>query len=355
MLFSPFKLQDIHLKNRIVMAPLTRCRAGDHDVPSDMNALYYAQRSTAGLIISEAAQISQQGKGYPHTPGIYSEQHIAGWKKVTDAVHQAQGKIFCQLWHVGRISHPFYQENGALPVAPSAIRPKGQALTENGLMDFVTPRALKLEEIPSIIEQYRHAAFCAKQAGFDGIEIHAANGYLLDEFLRSSTNHRTDAYGGSVQNRIRFVLEVLDTILSIWPSHRIGIRLSPISKVNSMEDTDPMKTYMTLIYELNSKKIAYIHLVEGSTDSKDRPSKQDFNFLALREAFHGAYIANNLYTKSLAIEALENHHADLISFGKPFIANANLVEKFKYDLPLVHAPKSTWYGGDERGYTDWKD
>jgi N-ethylmaleimide reductase len=355
MLFSPLKLYDLTLTNRIVMAPLTRCRAGIHDAPTDLNALYYQQRATAGLIISEASQISQQGKGYPHTPGIYSEEQIAGWKKVTSAVHLAQGKIFCQFWHVGRISHPLYQKNGELPVAPSALCPSGQSLTELGPKDFVTPRALELHEIPDMIEQYRHAAYCAKLANFDGIEIHAANGYLLDQFLRSGSNQRTDEYGGCVENRMRLILQVIDAVLEIWPSHRIGIRLSPVSKVHDMSDDHPMETYLKLIEALNTKNIAYIHVVEGSTDSKQRPNSNDFDFVKLRQSFHGIYIANNLYTKSMAIEALEKNHTDLISFGKPFIGNATLVHKLKYELPLVEAPKSTWYGGDERGYTDWPD
>jgi N-ethylmaleimide reductase len=355
MLFSPFQMHDLLLKNRIVMAPLTRCRAGVNDCPTALTTLYYQQRASAGLIISEATQISPQGKGYAHTPGIYSQDQIKAWKKVTNAVHKAGGLIFSQLWHVGRISHPFLQPNQQLPVAPSAICPSGKAFTEQGFFDFVTPRALETHEIAGIIEQYRHAAMCAKKAGFDGIEIHAANGYLLDQFLRSGTNHRNDIYGGTIANRIRLITEVIDAVLQVWPKERIGIRLSPISKIHDMTDENPENTYSHLIEILNQKKIAYIHIVEGSTDAKERPLQNDFNFFELKKKFKGIYIANNLYSKALAIDALNTQHADLISFGKPFIANATLVNKFKHDLPLRTAPRETWYGGNEQGYTDWPD
>jgi len=351
-LFEPCSFHGLKLQNRIVMAPLTRCRASTGDAPTLLNATYYAQRATAGLIISEAAQISPQGKGYAHTPGIYSNAQISGWRLVTDAVHQAHGKIFCQLWHVGRISHPLLQEHGGLPVAPSAIKPSGIALTEQGPKPFVTPRALRLEEMPSIVEQYRHAAQAAKQAGFDGIELHAANGYLLDQFLRSGTNLRTDQYGGNIQNRMRLILEVVEALTTVWPSDRIGIRISPVSTFNDMSDENPENTYLTLIKALNHFNLAYLHCIEG-TARDQRPSPEEFNFLALRQAFNSSYIANNMYTLDLAKSAIENNCADLICFGRPFIANPDLVYRFEHQLPLTEAPQSTWYGGNHEGYTDW--
>ena len=351
-LFLPFQFHDLFLKNRIVMAPLTRCRADDTDCPFDIHAIYYSQRSSTGLIISEATQISQQGKGYAHTPGIYTLEQVAAWKPVTEAVHKYDGKIFCQLWHVGRISHPDLQPNHERPVAPSAIKPEGKALTNTGPKPFVTPRALETQEIPGIIEQYAHAAQCAKAAGFDGIEIHAANGYLLDQFIRSGTNIRTDNYGGSIENRIRILIEVIEAILKIWPSHRVGIRLSPVSSFNNMSDETPFITFSTLIETINPYQLAYIHCIEGTARDK-RPTNDEFDFNKLRNQFKGFYIANNLYDKKLAIDAIEQHHADLICFGRAFIANPDLVYRLEHDLALADAPIETWYGGNEKGYTDW--
>jgi N-ethylmaleimide reductase len=352
-IFQEFNFFDLTLKNRIVMAPLTRCRAGAGDVATSLQAQYYAQRSSAGLIISEASQISTQGKGYAHTPGIYTTEQIQGWKLCTDAVKEQNGSIFCQLWHVGRISHPDLQENNSLPVAPSAIKPNGFALTEHGLKPFVTPRALELNEIPNIIEQYRHAARSAKQAGFDGIEVHAANGYLLDQFLRDATNHRQDAYGGSIFNRTKLTIEIIEALCEIWPNHKIGIRLSPVSTFNDMADSTPFETFSYLIQELNRLDIAYIHCIEG-TARDSRPSDNEFNFKALRKLFKNLYIANNLYDISMAKQAIEQDHADLICFGRPFISNPDLVNRFQNNLPLENAPKECWYGGGEKGYTDWQ-
>lgn len=352
-LFAPFSLHGLELQNRIVMAPLTRCRANTGDVPTVLNATYYAQRATAGLIISEASQISPQGKGYAHTPGIYSAAQIDGWKLVTNAVHQNQGKIFCQLWHVGRISHPDLQEHGELPVAPSAITPTGMALTEQGLKPFVQPRALRLDEIPGIVAQYRHAAQAAKQAGFDGIELHAANGYLLDQFLRSGTNLRTDQYGGSIKNRIRLILEVVAALTEVWPSRQIGIRISPVSTFNQMSDEHPQNTFLALIQALNHYQLGYLHCIEG-TARDQRPNPEEFDFIALRQAFNSIYIANNMYDLKLAKQAIEHNNADLICFGRPFIANPDLVYRLEHQLPLTDAPQSTWYGGNHQGYTDWQ-
>ena len=351
-IFQEFKLFDLQLKNRIIMAPLTRCRAGDGDVATSLQATYYGQRASAGLIISEASQISQQGKGYAHTPGIYTPEQIQGWKLTTDVVKKNQGVIFCQLWHVGRISHPDLQPQQALPVAPSAIKPNGFALTENGPKEFVTPRALETNEIPQIIEQYCHAAYAAKEAGFHGIEVHAANGYLLDQFLRDATNHREDSYGGSIANRVRLIIEVIEAVSQILPSHQIGIRLSPVSRFNDMSDSTPFQTYSYLIQELNRLDIGYIHCIEG-TARDIRPQKAEFDFHALRAQFKNFYIANNMYDIHMAKSALDNGHADLICFGRPFIGNPDLVHRLQHDLPLTDAPQQFWYGGDAKGYTDW--
>lgn len=352
-LFQAVSLGSLTLANRIVMAPLTRSRAGKGDVQGVMNAEYYAQRASAGLIISEATQISPQGKGYAFTPGIYTEEQVAGWKLCTDAVHAQGGVIFAQLWHVGRISHPDLQPNHELPVAPSAIRPEGKkAYTETGFQDFVTPRALELSELPTIIEQYAHAARCAKKAGFDGIEIHAANGYLLEQFLSDKTNQRTDQYGGSIPNRARLLLEVVDVLTSIWASDRVGIRLSPVSHANDIDDSTPMETFSYVVRELNSFNLAYIHCVEGETIGP-RTIPDNFSFAALRSLYKGIYIANNGYDLDLAIKARKENLADLICFGRPFIANPDLVERLKLGAELIEAPRETWYGNGEKGYIDW--
>ncbi len=266
-LFQPVTMGPLTLSNRIAMAPLTRSRAGQGDIPGDLQATYYSQRATAGLIVTEATQISPQGKGYAFTPGIWSDAQVEGWRQTTDAVHAKGGHIVCQLWHVGRISHPDLQPGGQLPVAPSAIKPEGKAFTEQGFKDHVTPRALETDEIPGIISDYARAAECAKRAGFDGVEIHSANAYLLDQFIRDSTNHRTDQYGGALANRLRIVLEVAEAVTSVWGGDRTGIRLSPLTPQvgNTPLDSDPATTYGTLIEELNRFGLVYLHLVEGAT------------------------------------------------------------------------------------------
>jgi N-ethylmaleimide reductase len=351
-LFSPFRLGDVDLKNRTVMAPLTRNRATHGtDAPNELNVEYYRQRASAGLILTEATQISQQGQGYIWTPGIYTPEQVEGWKKVTDAVHTAGGKIFIQLWHVGRISHVSLQPNGAAPVAPSAIRANGQTFIASGFVDISEPRALTVEEIKSIVRDYVAAAENAKKAGFDGIEIHAANGYLIEQFLKDKTNHRTDEYGGSVENRLRFALEVTDAILTVWSRERVGIRLSPVSTFSDISDSDPAKVYFPLVEKLSTRGLAYIHLVEGTAGvTRDNPS---FDYVGLRKSFSGAYIANNGYTRDTAIEALEAHRADLIAFGVPFLANPDLVERLRRDAPLNTPDQATFYGGDAHGYTDY--
>ena len=338
-LFEPFKLGPFLLANRIVMAPLTRCRAGQGDTPGPLNAEYYVQRASAGLIISEATNISQEGKGYAFTPGIYTAQQVQGWRLVTDAVHQAKGLIFCQLWHVGRISHP-------------SMQPAQKAYTESGLQDCVTPRALETQEIPRLIEDYKIAAKCAMQAGFDGVEIHAANGYLLQQFLGQKTNFRTDQYGGSLENRARLVLEISQAIVEIWGGDRVGIRFSPVSPANDMCEKDTFGMYSYLAEKLNPLDLAYVHIVEGATVG-DRNFNPDFDFKLLKKKFQAQYIANNGYTLDLALQALKNQSADLICFGKPFISNPDLVARLKTKAPLNELKTDFLYGGGAEGYTDY--
>jgi N-ethylmaleimide reductase len=350
---QPFTLGDMALPNRIVMAPLTRSRSSDDGVPPDFAADYYGQRAEAGLIISEATNISAQARGYALTPGIWSPAQVEAWSKVTRAVHQGGGRMFLQLWHTGRISHPDLH-GGALPVAPSAIRPNGQAFTNTGLKDHVTPRALETDEIPAIVEDYRHAARCAKDAGFDGVEIHSANNYLLEQFIRDTTNHRSDRYGGSVANRLRFPLEVVQAVTEVWGGgERVGIRISPATTMPGETDldSDPMGTYGTYVDALSKAGLLYIHDIEGVTQLSRDPSGVDF--LALRRRFSGAYIANNQYTLALAEDTLAKGNADLFSFGRPFIANPDLVSRLRSGAPLAEAPKEYWYGGGAVGYSDW--
>lgn len=353
-LFSPLDLAGLILKNRMVMAPLTRNRAiHGSDVPQAMNATYYGQRASAGLIISEATQISPTAKGYAWTPGIYSPEQIVGWKKVTSTVHAAGGKIFAQLWHVGRISHPSLQPQGKLPVAPSALIPPGlKTFVESGnFVDLVTPRALTIAEIPLIINDYKKAAQNAIEAGFDGVEIHAANGYLIQQFLSEGANARKDNYGGSISNRLRFALEVAEAIIGVIGADRTGIRLSPVSPVNGIIESAPEAVYFPLVQELSYLKLAYIHVVEGATGGTR--DIEDFDFKALRDAFQGAWMVNNGYTKAMAMQAIDKGYADLVAFGKLFIANPDLVERFRDDLPLNDYDQTTFYGGDDKGYTDY--
>jgi len=351
-LFKPVQLGPIQLQNRIAMAPLTRSRAQAGDVPSEFAADYYAQRAGAGLIIAEATQISQQGKGYAWTPGIYDQAQVAGWKKVTDAVHAKGGHIFLQLWHVGRISHPDLQPGNALPVAPSAIAPEGNAFTETGFKPFVAPHALELAELPGLIEQYKTAAQLAIQAGFDGVEIHAANGYLLDQFLRDKTNRRTDAYGGSIENRARLLLEVVEAVTSVVPSERVGIRLSPLSPFNDIADSDPKALFSYVVEQLNKYKLVYLHVVEGATGGS-RNVENGFDLQLLRGLFKGVYIANNGYDLAMATKAREGNLADIVAFGRPWIGNPDLVERFKHGAELASFNPDTLYGGGAAGYTDY--
>ena len=349
-LFQPARLGALSLANRIVMAPLTRSRTGHAGIPGPMNAAYYAQRASAGLIIAEATQVSPQGQGYAFTPGIYNEAQVAGWKQVTDAVHREGGKIVLQLWHVGRISHPSLQPDGGLPVAPSAIRPEGKAFTEAGFEPFVTPRALETDEIAGIVEDYRTAAANARRAGFDGVEIHGANGYLIDQFLRDGTNQRTDRYGGSIENRSRFLLEVTEAVVGVWGGDRVGLRISPASPANDIADSDPQAVFDHAVAALGRFGLAFLHVVEGATGGS---READFDFQKLRRAFKGAYVANNGYDRALAIDTIAQGHADFIAFGRPFIANPDLVARLRSDAPLAEADRDTMYGGDAHGYTDY--
>jgi N-ethylmaleimide reductase len=352
-LFQSVRLGPYHLANRIVMAPLTRSRAGENGVPNPLMAEYYQQRATSGLIIAEGTNISPQGRGYALTPGLYNEAQVAGWRQITDAVHARGGRIFPQLWHVGRVSHPSLQPAGALPVAPSAIRPEATSYTVMGFQPCVTPRALDAADIPEIVEQYRRAARNALAAGFDGVEIHAANGYLIDQFLRDSTNQRTDAYGGSRANRARLLLEVTEAVTGVCGGARVGIRLSPIAPVNGAElDSDPPGTYFYAVERLNAFGLAYIHVIEGATQgSREVPG--GFDLQILRRAFKGLYMANNGYDLALALEARRRDAADLISFGRLFIANPDLVERLRTGAPLNVPNRETFFGGGAAGYTDY--
>jgi len=352
-LFEPTQLGPLRLANRIVMAPLTRSRANVEGVPRPLMAEYYAQRASAGLIIAEGTNISPQGRGYALTPGLYTDAQVEGWRVVTRAVHARGGRIFPQLWHVGRISHPSLQPGGALPVAPSAIRPNATSYTDRGLQPCETPRALSTDEIPTIIEDYRKAAGRALAAGFDGVEIHAANGYLIEQFLRDSTNKRVDAYGGARENRARLLLEVAAAVAGVCGSERVGVRLSPLSPVNGADlDSDPAATYGYVVNRLNALHLAYIHVIEGVTQGA-REVPGGFDLQRLRRMFKGCYMANNGYDLRLALQAREQGRADLISFGRLYIANPDLVERFKRGAPLNVPDSTTFFGGGASGYTDY--
>lgn len=351
-LFKPLQIGTLSLPHRVVMAPLTRNRAAPGGVPQAMNATYYRQRASAGLIISEATQIAPEGVGYPNTPGIHSPEQIKGWQTATQAVHAAGGRIFLQLWHVGRISHPSLQPDGKLPVAPSAIKPAGKAATFKGPQDFVTPRALETHEIAGIVEQYRQAAENAKAAGFDGIEVHNANGYLLDQFLRDGTNQRTDGYGGSLDNRMRLPLEVLEAVLSVWPSDRVGIRLSPSGTFNDMNDSDPETTFDTFIAKLNDYDLAYLHLLEP-VEADVRHGGHAMPTHRFRPIYRGKLMVNADYDGASAERAIANGQADLVSFGRSYIANPDLPERLASGADLNTPDPDTFYGGDERGYVDY--
>lgn len=343
-LLSPVQIGSLSLKSRIVMAPMTRSRAGEGDAATSLAAEYYSQRAKAGLIISEGSQVSAQGKGYPRTPGIFTAEQIAGWKLVTDAVHAQGGRIFLQLWHVGRLSHPLVQANGELPVAPSAIKPEGQLYTSEGLKAYETPRALGIEEIPGIVADFRQGAENAKLAGFDGVEIHGANGYLIDQFLRDGSNHRTDAYGGSFENRARFLKEVVEAVTPVFGADRVGVRLSPLSGF-SISDSNPQAIFGYAAQMLGQYGLAYLHVIEVGEDP--------FDFPELKRRFGGTYVANGGYDAARAAAAIRSGEADLVAFGIPFLANPDLVDRFVHGDPLNKPDPSTFYQGEERGYTDY--
>ncbi|XXY50959.1 alkene reductase [Sorangium sp. So ce269] len=350
-LFTPLTLGPLTLPNRMVMAPMTRSRAGEGDTPTTLTVTYYAQRATAGLIITEATQISPQGKGYPLTPGIFTDAQVAGWRRVTEAVHAHGGRIFVQLWHVGRVAMQAMQPGHALPVGPSAIRPAGKHFTGE---DFVTPRALDLNEIPGVVQQYADAARHAQRAGFDGVEIHAGNGYLLDQFLRDGTNRRTDAYGGSVENRARLLLEVAEAVAGVWGTERVGVRFSPTSLLNDMRDSDPAAIFGHAARRLGELGVGYLHVAEPITKHHPLAAPgQEPVAPRLREAFRGVLMLNGGYDEAAASAAIADGAADLISFGVPFLANPDLVRRYAEDRPLNAPDPSTMYAGGAAGYTDY--
>ncbi|MEN2979725.1 alkene reductase [Tistrella bauzanensis] len=352
-LFRPVTLGSMTLANRVAMAPLTRSRAGSDGVPSPLAATYYAQRADAGLIVTEATNISAQGRGYAWTPGIYNDAQVAAWKQITDAVHARGGRIVLQLWHVGRISHSSLQPGHALPVAPSAIRADGQAFTETGFVPFETPRALDGDEIPGIIEDYRKASLNARAAGFDGVEVHGANGYLLEQFLRSSTNHRSDDWGGSIENRARLLLAATDVAIEVFGADRVGVRLSPVTPANDTgQDDDPAALYGYVAAELGRRNIAFIHVVEGATGGPR--DNQPFDYAALKAAFgKPGWIVNNGYDRDSAIAAIDSGAADMVAFGRPFISNPDLVDRLRRAGPLAPLDRDTLYGGGAQGYIDY--
>jgi len=351
-LFAPINVGALKLANRMVMAPLTRNRAGSGLSPSEFAAEYYAQRASAGLIIAEATQVSAQAQGYADTPGCFNDAQVAGWRKVTDAVHAKGGTIVVQLWHTGRVSHTSFQKDGGAPVGPSAIRAKMKTYAKGGFVDCSTPRALALDEIPGIVEDFRYASARAIEAGFDGVELHGAHGYLLDAFLRDGTNHRTDRYGGSIENRARLILEVADACAKAIGADRLGARISPVSTAGDSHDTNPQALFGYVVAELSRLKLAYLHVVEGETGgARDSVA---FDYTKLRDLFDGAWMVNNGYDRAMAIDAVASGRADLVSFGRLFIANPDLVERFKTGAPLnpLMGPE-TFYGGGAHGYTDY--
>ncbi len=353
-LLSPVQLGDLSLPNRVVLAPLTRSRAGESRIPNDLMATYYTQRSSAGLMISEATVISEQAIGWQNSPGIYNEEQVQGWKTVTDAVHAQGGHIFLQLWHMGRASHSSYQPHGELPVAPSAIAINGDGIiTPMGKVPYEVPRALETDEIAGVVEQYRQAAENARRAGFDGVEIHGANGYLIDQFLQAKTNHRSDRYGGNKENRFQFLKEVTEAVLTIWDAGRVGVRLSPNGVFNDMGSPDYRESFLYYAEQLNTYNLAYLHIMDGLA----------FGFHELgtpmtlgefRNVFKGSLMGNCGYNQETAEIAIKDGLADLIAFGRPYISNPDLVERFAHNWPLnpISDP-STWYSFEAEGYIDF--
>jgi 2,4-dienoyl-CoA reductase-like NADH-dependent reductase (Old Yellow Enzyme family) len=343
-LFQPLQAGALTLPNRVIMAPLTRCRAGEGRVPTDLMAEYYRQRSGAGLILTEATSVDPMGVGYPNTPGIWSEAQVEGWKKITTAVHEAGGRIFMQLWHVGRISDPIYLD-GELPVAPSAIKPAGHVSLVRPMKDFETPRALETHEIPAIVEAYRRGAENAQRAGFDGVELHGANGYLLDQFLQSSTNHRTDEYGGSLENRARLMLEAVDAAISVWGADRVGLHLAPRGDSHDMGDANPEETFTYVAREMGKRGLAFLFTREGQDEPRLSP--------LMKQAFGGVLIANQQLDVPTAERLIESGEADAAAWGKLFIANPDLPARLAAGSPLNEPHAETFYGSGPGGYTDY--
>jgi N-ethylmaleimide reductase len=349
-LFSSYRLGELELENRMVLSPMTRSRAIGENVPNPIAATYYLQRASAGLIITEATQVSPQGVGYIRTPGLHSPAQVTGWRKVTDAVHQAGGTIFAQLWHVGRVSHPDFH-NSALPVAPSALEVAGEAFTTDGRVKIVTPRALELHELPGIVAQFQTAAENAKAAGFDGVELHGANGYLLDQFLRDGSNRRADAYGGSVRNRARFPLEVAEAVIGVWGSERVGYKLSPYFAGYSMSDSNPIETFSYVADQLNGLGVGYLHVTEPITGPAPVGAVRVTPLL--RDRFDGAMVVNGGYDVHSGDAAIARGEADLVAFGVPFLANPDLPARYRKNAMLNPADQATFYAGEEKGYIDY--
>jgi N-ethylmaleimide reductase len=351
-LFDSYRLGDLTLPNRIVMAPLTRNRAAPGKVPTPLMAEYYAQRASAGLIITEATQVSDTAQGYQDTPGCYTPEQVAGWRRVTDAVHAKGGRIFVQLWHVGRVSVRGLQPGGADPLAPSAVQAKTKTYFNNGFVDVDAPRALDISEIPGIVDDFRKAAANAIKAGFDGVEIHGANGYLIDQFLRDGANKRTDSYGGSIENRTRFMKEVMEAVIGEIGASRTGIRISPVTPASDMSDSNPQPLFEHVVDVLDALSPTYIHMIEGATGGP-RDIAPDFDFEALHKRFRGTWMVNNGYDRALAVEAVATGKADLVAFGKPFVSSPDAVERLKRDVGFNELDRDHLYGGGAQGYTDY--
>jgi N-ethylmaleimide reductase len=361
-LLQPIRVGPFELPHRVVMAPLTRSRAGPGNVPTPLMACYYAQRASAALIISEATQVSMQGQGYAWTPGIHSREQVEGWRGVTEAVHEAGGRIFLQMWHVGRISHPALQPDSMLPVAPSAVRPEGMAFIENErgegeFVPFVTPRWLHLEEMPYVVAQFGRGARNAKRAGFDGVEVHGANGYLVDQFAESKTNRRSDEYGGAVENRARFLMEVVETSLEVWGPGFVGVRLSPLGKFNDIDDDNPEETFGHIAQRLNQYPLAYLHIVNPAAAALEKHVEPDARALRMveliRRNWRGVLVITGGFDRDSAEQWLQAGRADLIGFGRKFLANPDLPQRLRGAAALNREDPATFYGGGAKGYTDY--
>jgi N-ethylmaleimide reductase len=354
-LFTPATLAGLALPNRMVMAPMTRTRSGPGGVQGPLNAEYYAQRATAGLIVTECTSVSPDSAGIMRAPGIYTAAQVQGWRGVVDAVHAAGGRIYLQAWHCGRVSHPDLQPGGGAPVAPSAIAAEGQVVTPNGRVPFTVPRALELSEIQSIIEAFGTASGLARTAGFDGVELHGAFGYLPDQFLQDGTNRRTDGFGGSIANRARFMLECVDAMAGAWLPGRVGVKLSPSNRFYGMRDSDALATFSHLVRGLDERGIGYVHVMQpNETDLKTGTVQLPDPTGALRPLFRGTMITNGGYDRAKADAALARNSADLVSFGVPYVANPDLVARYRLDPPLLNMPDpATFYGEGPNGYTDY--